>query len=87
VQLRGPTPPYPPTKNMTTPIILSCPQEKRKKTRKNKNRLATTDPSPKSTCTLRPPSYHPPPSTHTLLPKNLHSYKSTNVKTGPGNAT
>ena len=42
MQLRGPTPPTPPTKNHDYSIILilSCPQEKRNKTRKNKNRLA-----------------------------------------------
>jgi hypothetical protein len=64
VQLRGPTPPYPHTKNMTTP--LSCPAHKRKA--KKRERTRTVVPPPihlqKSTCTLHPPSYHPPPSTH-----------------------
>jgi hypothetical protein len=69
---------------MTTPS--SCPAHKRNATKQERTRTVwPTDPSPKSTCTLRPPS---PPSLHPHSPSQKSSFlQSTNVKTGPGNAT
>ena len=74
MQLRGAYPPHPPPhKNHDYSIILSCPQEKRNKTRKNKNRLAHRPISKKHP---RYAPHHPPPSTPTLLHKNLHLCKA-----------
>jgi len=87
VQLRGITPPYPPKKNHDHSIILSCPQERRKK-RERTRTVWPTDPSPKNTCTLRPHPIIPlPPPTLLSFIKHLHFCKAQNAKTRPGNAT